>query len=113
MDFRTHLHPGVHSVQDWLTAHPAKKATIEELAKIAHMSPRNLTRAFREVTGVSIQGYRTRLRLEHAHALMSNPELTLEAIAGECGFADARQFRRVWRKAYHVAPSRARQSHSV
>jgi transcriptional regulator GlxA family with amidase domain len=108
LDYRTHLHPGVHSVQDWLTSHPSRKARIEELAKIAHMSPRNLTRAFREVTGVSIQTYRTRLRLEYAHTLMSSPELTLEAIAGECGFADARQFRRVWRRAYHVAPSLAR-----
>jgi transcriptional regulator GlxA family with amidase domain len=96
-------------VQDWLTSHPSKKARIEELAKIAHMSPSNLTRAFREVTGISIQNYRTRLRLEHARTLMSNPELTLEAIADECGFADARQFRRVWRGAYDFAPSRARQ----
>jgi len=109
LDYRTHLHPGVHSVQDWLTSHPSKKARIAELAKTAHMSARNLTRAFREVTGVSIQNYRTRLRLEHARTLMSNPELTLEAVADECGFTDARQFRRVWRKAYHVAPSRARQ----
>ena len=61
------------------------------------------------MTGVSIQTYRTRLRLEHARTLMSSPELTLEAIASECGFADARQFRRVWRRAYHVAPSRTRQ----
>lgn len=109
LDYRTHLHPGVHSVQDWLTSHPSQKANIKELAKIAHMSPRNLTRAFREATGVSIQNYRTRLRLEHARTLMSNPELTLEAIADECGFADARQFRRVWRGAYDFAPSRARQ----
>jgi transcriptional regulator GlxA family with amidase domain len=109
LDYRTHLHPGVHSVQDLLTSHPAKKARIVELAKMAHMSARNLTRAFREITGVSIQNYRTRLRLEQARTLMNNPELTLEAIAGECGFADARQFRRVWRKAYQVAPSRTRQ----
>jgi transcriptional regulator GlxA family with amidase domain len=108
LDYRTHLHPGVHSVQDWLTAHPSRKGNIAELAKIAHMSPRNLTRTFREMTGVSIQNYRTQLRLEHAHTLIRNPDLTLEAIAGQCGFADARQFRRVWRKAYRTAPSRAR-----
>lgn len=108
LECRAHLHPGVHSVQDWLTSHPAKKTRIEELAKIAHMSTRNLTRVFREVTGVSIQDYRTSLRLERASALMRNPDLTLKAVAGECGFADARQFRRVWRKAYQVAPSRMR-----
>lgn len=110
LDYRTHLHPGVHSAQDWLTSHPDKKASIKDLAKIAHMSARNLTRAFREVTGVSIQTYRTRLRLEHAGTLMNNPEFTLEAIAAECGFADGRQFRRVWRKAYQSPPSRTRQS---
>jgi transcriptional regulator GlxA family with amidase domain len=110
LDYRTHLHLGVHSVQDWLTSHPDKKASIEDLAKIAHMSARNLTRAFREVTGVSIQTYRTRLRLEHAGTLMNNPEFTLEAIAAECGFGDGRQFRRVWRKAYQAPPSRTRQA---
>jgi transcriptional regulator GlxA family with amidase domain len=109
LDYRTHLHPGVHLVQDWLIAHPAGKGKIVELAKIAHMSSRNLTRTFREMTGVSIQDYRTRLRLEQARTLIHNPELTLDAIAGKCGFADARQFRRVWRKAYHSAPSRVRQ----
>jgi len=108
LDYRTHVHPGVHSVQDWLTSHPAKKAGIQELAKIARMSARNLTRAFREFTGVSVQVYRTRLRLEQARTLMSNPDLTLEAIAGECGFADGRQFRRVWRKVYQAPPSRTR-----
>ena len=109
LDYRTHLHPGVHAVQDWLTANPSKKTRIDQLAKMAHMSGRNLTRAFRAVTGLSIQEYRTRLRLECARTLMSNPELALETIAGSCGFADARQFRRVWRRAYHLAPSRARQ----
>jgi transcriptional regulator GlxA family with amidase domain len=110
LDYRTHLHPGVHSVQDWLTAHPSRKGTIAELAKVAHMSPRNLTRAFRGMTGVSIQAYRNRIRLEHAHTLISNPELTLEAVASKCGFADVRQFRRVWHKAYRTSPSRARRT---
>jgi transcriptional regulator GlxA family with amidase domain len=108
LDYRTHIHPGVHLVQDWLTAHLSRKGTIAELANIARMSPRNLTRTFREMTGVSIQNYRNRLRLEHAHTLISNPELTLETIASKCGFTDARQFRRIWRKAYRTAPSRTR-----
>ena len=108
LDYRTHMHSGVHAVQDWLTLYHSRKGTIAELAKIAHMSPRNLTRAFREMTGLSIQNYRTRLRLEHARMLISNPDITLEAIASECGYTDPRQFRRVWRKAYRTAPSRGR-----
>ena len=28
LEYRTHLHPGVHRVQDWLIAHPAERATL-------------------------------------------------------------------------------------
>ena len=109
LDFRTHLQPGIHAVQDWLSAQPTAKTQLPDLARRAHMSTRNLTRTFREATGITILEYRTRLRLEHARTLMRNPELSIENIAEACGFADARQFRRVWRQAYRAAPSRSRQ----
>jgi transcriptional regulator GlxA family with amidase domain len=108
LDYRTHLNPGVHAVQDLLTADPAGRAHLRELAELAHMSARNLTRAFREATGIGIHAYRTRLRLEHARTLLNDPELTLETIAARCGFNDGRQFRRVWREAFGSSPSRMR-----
>lgn len=105
LDYRTHLHPGVHRVQDWLIAHPAEKATLEDLARVAAMSPRNLTRAFRQATGISIQDYRTRLRLELARDLLHDPNRTLEAVATHCGFESARQLRRIWKEAFGTTPS--------
>lgn len=113
LDHRTHLHPGVHAVQDWLCAHAADRSDIPALARIARMSPRSLTRAFRALTGATLHEYRTRLRLERARTLMSNPALTLEAIAGECGFADARQLRRVWAGVYQISPSRSRRAAAI
>lgn len=108
LDHRTHLHPGVHAVQDFLCAHPADRRDIAALARLARMSPRSLTRAFRALTGVSIHEYRTQLRLARATALIANPALTLDAIASECGFADARQLRRVWADAHEESPSETR-----
>ncbi len=105
---RTHLHPGVHVVQDWLTAHPGERASIEHLAKVTSMSPRNLTRAFRESTGITVHAYRSAIRLEHARNLMSNPELTIGQIAAEAGFSDPRQFRRVWLDETGHTPSESR-----
>ncbi len=110
LDHRTHLDPGVHKVQDFLCAHPSDRTGLAALARIAGASPRSLTRAFRALTGVSIQQYRTRLRLERARALLANPSLTLEAIAFECGFADARQLRRLWSEAHHSPPSHSRRA---
>jgi transcriptional regulator GlxA family with amidase domain len=108
LDYRTHLHPGVHRVQDWLVANATRRASLAELASLAAMSSRHLTRVFRQATGISIHGYTTRLRLELAGVLLHDPELTLEAIATRCGFGSARQLRRTWSETFGHPPSRAR-----
>jgi transcriptional regulator GlxA family with amidase domain len=110
LDYRTHIDPAIHTVQDWLIAHPGEHSTLADLAKIANMSPRNLTRAFFKATGVSIAAYRQRLRLEHAKALLANPQLSIENVAERSGFADARQLRRLWRGAYGVSPRESRRA---
>jgi len=98
LDYRTHLHPGVHRVQDWLAQHPERRTSIEELSSLAGMSARNLTRTFRRATGISINDFATRVRLELARTLLHDPGLTVEAVATRCGFATPRQLRRVWRE---------------
>lgn len=106
--YRSHIDPAIHAVQDWLIAHPAEKGRLSELADIANMSVRNLTRAFQKATGISIGDYRRGLRLEHARTLLADPARTIEAVAADSGFADARQFRRLWVQTYGVSPARYR-----
>ncbi|PQA53416.1 GlxA family transcriptional regulator [Siphonobacter curvatus] len=98
LDYRNHMNVAVHQLQDWLIANLKTKATLETLAEVAGMSTRNLTRAFRKETGISIHDYTTQLRLEKARTLQHNPGMTMEAIAQQCGFRDARQLRRIWQK---------------
>jgi len=107
LDYQTHLSPGVHVVQQHLVAHPESTDRLDDLARKAGMSERTLTRAFRRATGISIRAYRERLRLERARDLMRNPTMTMDAIASACGYADARQLRRIWR-ARVGAPPRGR-----
>jgi transcriptional regulator GlxA family with amidase domain len=108
LDFQTHLSPGIHQVQQHLVRNPATRETLAELARIAGMSERNLTRVFKRATGISIHDYREQLRLERARDLMRNPTMTLDAVASACGFADGRQLRRVWSARFGEAPSAAR-----
>lgn len=105
LQYRTHLHPGVHKVQDWLMTHPEQKPTLEALSKLVGMSPRNLTRVFRRETGVSLKSFATKLKLEVATNLLQNPGETVEHVASQCGFADARQLRRLWKQKFGVSPS--------
>jgi transcriptional regulator GlxA family with amidase domain len=94
LDHRTHLHPGVHRVQDWIVRNPAERATLESFAEVAGMSPRSLTRMFRQATGISVHDFATRVRVELAKTLMNDPSLTMEAVAQRCGFTSARHLRR-------------------
>ncbi|WP_216329509.1 GlxA family transcriptional regulator [Deinococcus aestuarii] len=108
LEYRTHLHPGVHRVQDQLSQHPADRAPLNALAELANMSPRGLTRAFKQHTGLTPLAYQHELRLELAAQLMADPHLTLEVIAGRCGFDDPRHFRRLWQARHGSPPSEAR-----
>ena len=105
VDYRTHMHPGVHRVQDWMVAHPDQRAGLDHLATMAGMSPRNLTRVFKQATGIRLKSFDTRLKLEIAGRMLRDPHLTIEQVAGRCGFADARQLRRLWKQSHGVSPS--------
>jgi transcriptional regulator GlxA family with amidase domain len=105
LDFRTHIHPAIHTVQDHIVQHPTDKNSIEELAEMVNMSDRNLTRLFRKHTGISINDFKTKCRLAHAETLLKHPGYTLDYIASQCGFADGRQLRRMWKEHYGQSPS--------
>lgn len=96
LDYRTHLHPGVHRVQDFIVQNPRARATLLELAEVAGMSSRSLTRSFRAATGISVHQFTTRVRTELARSLMHDPGLTAEAVAQRAGVS-ARQLRRMKR----------------
>jgi transcriptional regulator GlxA family with amidase domain len=95
LDHRNHLHPGVHLTQDYLLDHLAENPTLEVLAEVAHSSPRNLTRLFRQHTGLTINDFSTKIRTEAARTLVATSSLTRQAIAERCGFRDPRQLQRL------------------
>lgn len=105
LEYRNHVHNGVHRVQDWLVEHLDQKTTIEQLAALANMSARNLTRIFRKVTGISINEFQRLLRIEKAQQLLQQTNLTIEHIAQQCGFENPRQFRRIWKAEIGNLPS--------
>ena len=95
LDFRNHINPNIHLVQDHLIEHLADENSVESLANMVSMSPRNLSRVFKEKTGTTILEYLTLLRLELAKTMLNNPDFTIEYIASRCGFKTARQLQRI------------------
>ena len=73
LDYRNHINPQVHAVQDYLIDNISKENSIESLAAQVGMSPRNLSRVFKEKTGSTILEYLTLLRKEYANTMLNNP----------------------------------------
>jgi transcriptional regulator GlxA family with amidase domain len=101
--FRNHLHPAVHRAQDAIIGDPARDWSISQLAQIACISERHLTRLFVEHTETNVVDYLHRIRIALARELLTQSQLNLECIAEKVGFSSSRQLRRVWAK-FEVAP---------
>jgi transcriptional regulator GlxA family with amidase domain len=91
MKYRNHIHSGIHKLQDFLQENIRQKMLLMQLADVACMSTRNLTRVFKKETGVSINHYITLIRKERISELQKNPDMTRREMAKQCGLQSERQ----------------------
>jgi transcriptional regulator GlxA family with amidase domain len=108
LEGRNHIHPAVHRAQDAVVADPRRAWTLEDLADIAAVSPRHLSRLFNEHAAMSITDYLNRARIALAGDIMAGSRLDMESVAERAGFSSARQFRRAWRRLHDAPPSQMR-----
>lgn len=110
LDRRDHLDPVVHRVQQLLAEDFAAPHTLTDLAGAAHVSVRTLTSAFVAATGVTPLQYQQDLRMGHAETLLTTTSRPVEQVARDCGYADARHFRRLFTHRHGVSPRTFRTS---
>ncbi len=95
MQFRNHIHSGIHKVQDFIVGNLKKKHSLSQLAEIACMSERNFTRLFKKNTGISPLSYITAVRKETIENLIKNRDLGYGQIAKQVGLDSEKQVRRI------------------
>lgn len=95
INYRNHVHAGIHKVQDWLHNHIDEKLLMSDLADIAMMSERNFTRVFKKETQLTVNDYITLIRKEKIKELIKRPDLSREQIARQCGLQSVRHLSRL------------------
>jgi len=96
------------SVIGYLDLHYPEPVALDDLAEVACLSRRSLTRAFRSAYGDSPIDYLIRLRLDRAAALLSTTDLSVTEVSRQVGFSDSNYFARRFRQRYGASPSRYR-----
>lgn len=82
--------------------------SVEELAEVAHLSPRQFSRAFKAETGQSPAHAVENLRVEAARALIDEGSLALGVVARETGFGDPERMRRAFLRTLGQPPQSVR-----
>ena len=91
---RDHLHPAVHRVQDALCADPSAAWSLGRMAEVACVTPRHLSRLFREHAGATPHDYLQDVRFALAERAIGEGRPTKQAVA-EAGIGGTRQWRRM------------------
>lgn len=85
----------------------------DTLANIATMATNSFLRLFRLSTGITLQKFVQKKRIEKAITYMHNQSSSIDQIAEKCGFSDRHHFTKVFKNLAEVSPGTYRKMHTV
>jgi transcriptional regulator GlxA family with amidase domain len=89
----------------WVREHPDAKLDLSQLARVAKVSPRTLTRSYTKATGRTPARMVLEIRLEVACQALTATAQPLKRIAANCGFGGERTLRRQFQSRFGITPS--------
>jgi AraC family transcriptional regulator len=98
----------IEQVKEAIALDPARKWTLQELARIACASPWHLAHAFRREVGVAVHAYVLRARLAGTLETVLDTRSELSRVAQDAGFASHSHFTARFRALFGIAPSALR-----
>lgn len=109
---KLHEDENILEAQQYIEQHYSEKFTIEQLAKLTHLSQRTFQRRFKEATHFPVHAYIQKIRIEAAKRLLESPGHSVNEIIFETGYQDPKAFRMVFKKETGVSPSTYRDKYA-
>ena len=96
----------VNRAIDYTLAHLTERPSLEQIAKVACLSPFHFHRIFSAVMGETVGQFTKRVRMERAMTLLSHPSPpSLTDVAMTCGYSSSSDFSRAFKQRHGVPPS--------
>lgn len=92
------------AVLDHMEFAMSRHIALEELARIAHMSPSTFKRAFKRALNASPIDYLIRMRIRKASDLLTDGKTSVKEVADAVGFDDSNYFTRQFRNITGLSP---------
>lgn len=97
-------HAATEAVAAYLRANYAQPLSLEALSRLVSYTPQYISSCFRKDTGMSIQTFLQRLRIEEACRLLSREAMPLSSLAQAVGYSDVKHFSKIFRKYKGLSP---------
>jgi AraC family transcriptional regulator len=98
-------------IDDFIDNNIERRISLSALADAGGLSATWFVRRFRLTTGLPPHQYALRRRVMHAQRLLSETDLSIAAIAFDCGFAHQEHLTRAFRKFSGTTPANYRRQH--
>ena len=98
----------IRTVMAYVAEHPDRDLSVELLAEMAKMSPRNFSRVFTREAGVTPGRFVEQARLESARGRLEQSKMPINQVASRCGFRTADGMRVAFDRNLGVGPSEYR-----
>ncbi len=109
--YKKHNNSRILAIQHWLEEHYAEPIALAEISARFGFSTRNLTRKFKETTGLTLQIYTQQYRLEVAKHLLIGSEQSIQEICFNVGYESLTVFGRRFKAYTKLSASLYRQQH--
>ncbi|MDX7985848.1 helix-turn-helix domain-containing protein [Xenorhabdus sp. 12] len=111
LDGAVDRHPDelISDIQSWLKENIKEDIDLNRLAAYFSISPRTLTRRFKNSTGISTKKYIQGVRLEMAKDLLAKTNLTVHEISVAAGYESQAYLSKVFKQHFDLSPTEYRQ----
>lgn len=100
----------VEHVRWFLEGNCFKKITLQDAAQTVYMSPKYLSRIFREKTGMGFSEYKLKVKMAQAKKMLRSTGGSIKQISAKLGYANAESFIKQFEKIVKSTPSCYRKS---
>lgn len=100
-----HPDEAISLVQSWLQQNIAQQASLDQLAALVDLSPRQLNRRFQAVVGQTPNQYTQQIRCVLASDLLKNTNLNIADVAAAVGYNDSSYFTKIFNRYAGQSPS--------
>jgi len=87
-----------------------KRVSLREASDLVALSPKYLSRVFKERTGKGFEEYRLEVRMDKAAELIETTDFSVEEIAYRVGYENAESFTRLFKKIKGSTPTQHREA---